>query len=426
MESLVRMAAVSALGGFAEPESLKRLQFSWGSDVTLTIEDLRLRADRLEEMTGLKFLAGSVKKLNVKLTGGIFGVLKSKPVCVEIDGLFILLGAFPDAKKDEAARKEAAAAFVRELRQRLELNSFLFRQKLSSILMENLGLSEDGGGGKEGGLFNVERIINGVVTSGLVEIKRVHIRYEDTQLGKNPFCVGVTLGAFETKGGTGGAVSGSPAPPDAPPQLPFVEGLTYRTGRLQGLAVYWDPLLAPTHLQPLIPPPGSPQESWRAWEAGMNAGIGGPGHCYILAPISPSASLAINLAKIKDKPQLQVALKAELLFSLSPRQLAAGKALGAFMGRREGTLALLKRFPPPSWSLEAALAQLSQNTSSLHPRAPSQFVAQVARHLAALGSRVKGSNAPPPPRGCGWGWPERGGSFPPETKEGGWRGGKVS
>lgn len=374
------MAAVSALGGLAEPESLKRLNFSWGSDVTIEIRDLRLRADRLEEMTGLKFLAGSVKKLLVTLTGGIFGVLKSKPISVEIDGLLILLGAFPDAKSDEGARKEAAAALLRDLKQRLELNAFLFRQKLSSILMETLGVSESGG--KEGGMFSAERIINGVVTSGRVDIRRVHIRYEDTQLGKKPFAVGVTLAGFETKGAAPSASSTAlttPAAADAPPSLPHVPGLTYRDSRISHLALYWDPLVAP--MEPLIPPPGSPQASWAAWEEGMIRAIAGvvppssppptstsaamllpvpppPAHCYILAPISPSASLAINLSKVRNQPTLRVALRAELLLALSPRQLAAANALGAFMGRQGATVALLKRYPPPTWAMDGALGSV--------------------------------------------------------------------
>ena len=148
---LIQKAAKSALGAFVEEDSLNSLSITGlgVSDIVVTLRDLRLRAETLQDLTGLRFLCGTIKLIKLTITGGLWGLSTGQPIRLEIDGLYVLLGSMPQPKKDEAARREAAEQAVRSLRYLLELDRKLYEQKLMPLLYTVLGLEDPGA--KEGG-----------------------------------------------------------------------------------------------------------------------------------------------------------------------------------------------------------------------------------------------------------------------------------
>ena len=408
LDALLRSQAKSALSGMVE-DGLDSLTFSMGFNLELSLKDLRLQPKFLEDATGLRVLAACVRDVKIVVTGGIAGLLSGRPIKVIIDGIYLLLGSMPSPKKDEAARKEAAEQVLREARSFLDLERKGYEQRLLPLLFQALGKDDpamkDAG---EGGF--VQKIIDGAIASGEIDITRIHIRYEDAQLGSKPFAVGVTLGRFlTTQSDLSGAkprsdvprLQGRLDPPSAPKKV-----LTYRDANLDSFALYWDPLVKSLpwdlksrnlgSLQPLLPPPGAKNEAWGPWYAAMAAGVevppgfsvgaaaagGGsssaltalpPKHFYVLAPISPALAMALNLknsplpgARPTDPrpPLANVSVRVQLALGLNPRQMAAAKALGAFMGYKGSVVDALRQFPPPAWSPREALRELQERCAA--------------------------------------------------------------
>jgi hypothetical protein len=405
---LIQKAAKGALGAFVEEDSLNSLSITGlgVSDIVVTLKDLRLRAETLQDLTGLRFLCGTIRLIKLTITGGLWGLTTGQPIRLEVDGVYVLLGSMPQPKRDEAARSAAAEQAQRSLRYLLELDRKLYEQRLMPLLYTALGLEDPGAkaadGSSSGGI--VERITDGVIGAGVIELTNIHVRYEDTQLGAKPFAVGLTLQRFFTTK----ADPSRPAP--GVPKLGGgshhpVPGLQYRDASLDGFALYWDPLVAAQALAALVPAPGAAAaspEGWLALHAAMAAGIEGkpaPGapskHTFVLLPISPAVSLALNLKNKPGQPFLNASLSVELALGITPRQMAAGKALGAFMGNKSAVVEALQAFPPPAWCAARALEGLGARLSALVARQPAPGVRIIYVRLEGGSDEGAGAGATP-------------------------------
>ena len=375
---IIQSLAPSLLGAFIEPASLRSLTGTWSGSM-IEARDLKLRPEGLASL-GLRLKAGSIGHLRLTIPGGLAGLagrLYHDAIRLELHDVFLLVDNLPMPKRDEALRSASSHAS-------LDIDASVYRQRLLSIIEQALQEA-----GTMAGAAGAERatssagLVEAIAAHGQLELTGLHVRYEDATLRPDaPFAVGVTLARFATQGADD-ARSSATASTTAnnsmvPPPLPYVSGLQYHDARLEGLAVYWDPLD--------VRHPGtwlSNMQSNSEWAAAMSAGIaaggggggsantiltspapsspggGSPGtlHNYILTPTDAGARIALNWgSKVAGEPMLRGALRGALAFGISSPQLRGISTLASFAGKRDEAVALLRL--TPSVPFKAALADI--------------------------------------------------------------------
>ncbi|RLV92227.1 Vacuolar protein sorting-associated protein 13 [Spathaspora sp. JA1] len=179
-ESLVANLLNRFLGSYLENFDPKQLNIGiWSGDVKLT--DLRLKKESLDKF-----------KLPIDVKFGHLGVLtlqipwsnlKSKPVRIIIEDLYILASPIILRDYDAAEEEQRSEALKQEKLQQLEtlLQAQTQNQQLSDDLLVNNETF-------------TESLITKIVDNLQVTIKNIHIRYEDDSvLTESPYSIGLTL-----------------------------------------------------------------------------------------------------------------------------------------------------------------------------------------------------------------------------------------
>jgi hypothetical protein len=354
----------SAAAAYVEDPS--QLFFGGTTDTEVTGTNLKLRADALEQMTGFKFKGGVVGKLTLVIPGGLVNLLRfgfTSPPRLELQDVFLLLGAIPLPRTDRDAQKKALDAVTAGLTAALTMNSSIYGLRIAGFISQmqqdaGAAAAAAGGGAASAGL--AARLTAEGKRLAQVELRNVHLRYEDPSLSSGAFALGVTLRRFTTAEASSGAADLGGGL-EAPPQLgPAVEGIMYRNALLEDLGAYLDDvplrggnLDAPEWHSVLV------ARSFEQWQAAMRAGIqgssgggsggggGAPPHSFLLQPFTTKARIAFNDdMKVAGQPFLNLSLRSDLGLCLSQFQLRALHALQAFLGKRDAIVESLLRLPP--------------------------------------------------------------------------------
>ncbi|CAF0704730.1 unnamed protein product [Brachionus calyciflorus] len=159
----------------------------WNGDVTL--ENLYLKSNALDELDlPIKVVFGHLKKLTLKIP---WKSLYTESVKATVDGLTILVAPKSSINYDyEKERKELRDNKLNEVRRLIELE----RSKQESR-SDTSGNEDD----QQSDTF-AERIQMQIIRNLELEIKNIHIRYEDNfSKPEHPFSAGITLNSVEIK-----------------------------------------------------------------------------------------------------------------------------------------------------------------------------------------------------------------------------------
>jgi len=214
-EGLVTWALSKVLGKYVENFDSSKLKISLYKG-NVELKDLVLRPSALEEL-----------RLPVAVKWGKLGTLKlsvswqsllKKPISVLVDEVYLLAVPGTDVPydKEEEAKRE---------------------HEIKMALVESLLTAGDNAAAaaaEEGGSGTVFRVVNNVQ----VDVKRIHVRFEDMgdSSGASPFCMGLTLGELSAKSATetGELVNMKEWPKG------LDEAIARKQLCLEGLSVYWN------------------------------------------------------------------------------------------------------------------------------------------------------------------------------------------
>lgn len=179
-KSLLLHVLVDVLGNYVEGLTAENLKLGvWSGKIELN--NLQLKDSALDQLNlPLKVVKGSLKKLRVKVP---WTQLESKPVEVYIEGVYLL--AMPlDLSKctHEESKRMIEATKASRLKQVDDLILFAVRQKENDSTSTAQKASY------------VQQLTTHIVDNLEVQIRNIHIRYEDPDSDPNhPFSAGLTL-----------------------------------------------------------------------------------------------------------------------------------------------------------------------------------------------------------------------------------------
>ncbi|KAG7665092.1 VPS13 [[Candida] subhashii] len=178
-ESLVANLLNRFLGSYLENFDPKQLNIGiWGGDVKL--KNLRLKKESLDSFKlpiDVKF--GHLGELTLQIP---WSNLKSKPVRIIIEDLYILASPIILENDDDEEEEIRAQNLKRERLSQLETS--LEAQQQNKDLADELSGNES----------FTESLITKIVDNLQVTIKNIHIRYEDDSvLAETPYAIGLTL-----------------------------------------------------------------------------------------------------------------------------------------------------------------------------------------------------------------------------------------
>nr|XP_018267277.1 vacuolar protein sorting-associated protein vps13 [Kwoniella dejecticola CBS 10117]OBR89435.1 vacuolar protein sorting-associated protein vps13 [Kwoniella dejecticola CBS 10117] len=244
----------------------------WSGQVNL--KNLHLKKSLLERFgLPVEIVAGDIGSLSLSIP---WNALKSQPVKVIIDDVYILARARPQGKVDpeEDERVEQATK----------------QDKLKSAEAVDNAASQVGHqeGNDETKQTYIGAIISKVVDNVQIQIKGIHIRYEDgTSTPEHPFAAGVTLNEFK-------AIS-----TDENWVESFIQNSlngVHKLVKLGALAVYFD-----TDTESLDKGSEDRQGTIDALKAMLD---GEPNHQYILRPVTGEARAIINKTMSNEMPKV--------------------------------------------------------------------------------------------------------------------------
>eukprot|EP01117_Protostelium_nocturnum_P009173 TRINITY_DN3284_c0_g1_i3.p1 TRINITY_DN3284_c0_g1~~TRINITY_DN3284_c0_g1_i3.p1 ORF type:complete len:3093 (+),score=888.87 TRINITY_DN3284_c0_g1_i3:80-9358(+) len=272
LESIASTLLARYLGEYVEGFQKEHLQVSLLSgDVVL--ENLQLKREALDRFDlPIKVKAGHLGKLSLNVPWKNF---KSKPASVTIERLYLVAGP------------KANSEFDPQMHEKNQLNQK--KRKLDEA--ESLAMVEDDPDPKadSGGWMNPS-IVTRLVDNIQIEIKSLHIRYEDDLTDpKNPFVCGITLES----------ISGFST--DRFWNQKFVEDVTiiHKLISLRNLSVYWDTK------EPFLKFKNS-QELGELLKKLIPTDQEKPSHTYVMKPVSGELKLILNKNNANlDVPQIQ-------------------------------------------------------------------------------------------------------------------------
>nr|XP_019015055.1 vacuolar protein sorting-associated protein vps13 [Kwoniella pini CBS 10737]OCF53836.1 vacuolar protein sorting-associated protein vps13 [Kwoniella pini CBS 10737] len=244
----------------------------WSGQVNL--KNLHLKKSLLERFgLPVEIVAGDIGSLSLSIP---WNALKSQPVKVVIDDVYILARARPQGKVDpeEDERVEQATK----------------QDKLKSAEAVDNAASQVGHqeGNDEEKQTYVGAIVSKIVDNVQIQIKGIHIRYEDgSSTPEHPFAAGITLNEFK-------AIS-----TDENWVESFIQNSlngVHKLVKLGALAVYFD-----TDTGSLDKGADDRQGTIDALKAMLD---GSPNHQYILRPVTGEARAIINKTMSSDMPKV--------------------------------------------------------------------------------------------------------------------------
>ncbi|KAL1838057.1 hypothetical protein VTJ49DRAFT_3105 [Mycothermus thermophilus] len=262
----------------------------WGGDVKLS--QLELRREALDQLKlPINVIAGHLGELTLNIP---WSNLRGEPVRVTIEDVFLLASPKEEAEyneEEEAARK-----------QRLKMEKLDSAELLKERTQAGLSLEEQ----KRSQSFT-ESLVTKIVDNLQVDIKNIHIRYEDAiSAPGHPFSLGITLENFS-------AVS-----TDSEWNQTYIQdstSTTHKLATLESLAVYWNTdtkLMGPGREARTPDSEIMPHEEMlnnlRSLIAGSSNEVAD--HQFILKPVSGQAKIELDKTGSPTAPKF----KANLLF----------------------------------------------------------------------------------------------------------------
>ncbi|RNA03908.1 vacuolar sorting-associated 13A [Brachionus plicatilis] len=186
-ESVVAYFLDKYLSNYIEDLDSSNLKIGiWNGNVTL--ENLHLKSNALDELElPIRIVFGHLKKLTLKIP---WKSLYTESVKASIDGLTILIAPKSSFSFDEESeKKESRDRKLKEVKRLIELEKS--RAKSKPEQDDDTDQKSDSFG---------ERIQMQVIRNLELEIKNIHVRYEDDfSKPEHPFSAGVTLNSIEIK-----------------------------------------------------------------------------------------------------------------------------------------------------------------------------------------------------------------------------------
>ena len=154
----------------------------------ICLERLELRESAFDFLNlPLTLLKGYIGQVEVKIAGGSWSNIMSKPIELWLDNIHILLG--PKFDWDEEEREEREQQIKQALLRRAELFARHHDKR-----------SENSAGGENDGDSFVDRLLTKLVDNLEFHVRNVHVRYEDHVSNvQRPFAFGFTLSALHVK-----------------------------------------------------------------------------------------------------------------------------------------------------------------------------------------------------------------------------------
>nr|XP_034187905.1 vacuolar protein sorting-associated protein 13 isoform X3 [Osmia lignaria] len=263
-ESIVTELLNKVLGEYIQNLDYTQLKLSlWGGDVVLT--DLLINESALDVLDlPVRLEYGRLGKLILKIP---FKDMWNGQIDAVVEELFVLVVPTSqivyDAEKEAKVQLDAKRAELARVEKKKQLADTKSQEKLDDSMVEKL----------------IARMIKNIH----VEIKKIHVRYEDHVSFKgHPFSVGFTLNTFILESCTDTwDVNGNLKDMYAIPQI-------YKLCTLDGLAVY----LNPTAEQ--FSSNSQPNYSDLFYSGIATIDYNPPGYQYLLGPINVNAKLTLN------------------------------------------------------------------------------------------------------------------------------------
>ncbi|KAF2103644.1 vacuolar protein sorting-associated protein 13 [Rhizodiscina lignyota] len=216
LESLVANLLNRFLGMYVQNFDPKQLNVGiWSGDVKL--RNLELRREALDQLRlPLNVVEGHLGQLTLQIP---WSNLRSKPVRVNIEDVFILAAPREDADYDPEEEERRAHALKME---KLDSAELLKERNTEGMSAEEQQKSQS---------FTAS-LVTAIVDNLQVSVKNIHVRYEDSISDPgHPFALGISLEAFD-------AVSTDEN--WRPTFIQSTSGTTHKLASLSSLAVYWN------------------------------------------------------------------------------------------------------------------------------------------------------------------------------------------
>ncbi|WVQ62160.1 uncharacterized protein L199_000298 [Kwoniella botswanensis] len=244
----------------------------WSGQVNL--KNLHLKKSLLERFgVPVEIVAGDIGSLSLSIP---WNALKSQPVKVVIDDVYVLARARPQGKVDPEEDERVEQATKQD-----KLKSAEAVDNAASQVAHQEGNDET----KQ---TYIGAIVSKIVDNVQIQIKGIHIRYEDgSSTPEHPFAAGITLNEFK-------AVS-----TDENWVETFIQNSlngVHKLVKLGALAVYFD-----TDTGSLDKGPDDRQGTIDALKAMLD---GSPNHQYILKPVTGEARAIINKTMSNEMPKV--------------------------------------------------------------------------------------------------------------------------
>ncbi|WVR05901.1 hypothetical protein IAU60_002927 [Kwoniella sp. DSM 27419] len=261
----------SYVGPYVENLDTNALNGSlWSGQVNL--KNLHLKKSLLERFgIPVEIVAGDIGSLTLSIP---WNALKSQPVKVTIDDVYILARARPQGKVDPEEDERIEQATKQE--------------KLKNAEAVDTAASQVDQHDDATKQTYIGAIVSKIVDNVQIHIKGIHVRYEDsTSTPEHPFAAGVTLNEFK-------AVSTDENWVEA-----FIQDSlrgVHKVVKLGALAVYFD-----TDTGSLDKGPNDRAGTIEALRAMLD---GSPNHQYILRPVTGEARAIINKTMSDEMPKV--------------------------------------------------------------------------------------------------------------------------
>eukprot|EP00026_Physarum_polycephalum_P000020 Phypoly_transcript_00020.p1 GENE.Phypoly_transcript_00020~~Phypoly_transcript_00020.p1 ORF type:complete len:3396 (+),score=660.90 Phypoly_transcript_00020:132-10319(+) len=289
-EGLVADVLSKVLGQYVKNLNKDQLKIGiFGGNVVL--QNLELKEDALSELNlPIDVVKGYLGKLEAKVP---WKNLKSQPVIVNLDNIFLLAGPHKQSFKydEEAERKKA-----------LEIKK---KQIENFELMQSLKAEDGEKDGKKDSFTT--KLVTKIVDNLQIYINKVHIRYEDTKDDKT-FALGITLSKISANS------------TDENWKSCFLDidstATRHKLAEMNDLSVYLDPNAKP--MRDL-----SSQEFFDSFTRLITTAGSPVNHHYLINPISATLKLKMNKNEQMDKsiPKILVdCVFGELALALSEPQ----------------------------------------------------------------------------------------------------------
>ncbi|GAA5849449.1 hypothetical protein JCM5353_001982 [Sporobolomyces roseus] len=280
LESVAAGLLNKYLGTYVDNLNTSQLNFGvWSGDIKL--RNLRLKKDALDKLNlPIDVIEGYLGELTIKIA---WHALSSQPVRVRIDDVYLL--AAPRDSANSTPEEDAARAQAAKL-EKLENAELLGQQSGPTMSAEEEQKNQS----------FIESLTSKVTSNLQLEIKNLHIRYEDKiSVPGHPFSVGVTLSNF------------SMISTDSEWQPAFITdstGAIHKLASLDSLAVYFDTDSTSLAGYPI-------DEAITKFTDLISRKNHTPKHQFILKPVSGTGRFIVN-----KRANSQVAkLDTELLFN---------------------------------------------------------------------------------------------------------------